>query len=52
LNNIYYKINKDFKVKNRKYLFIIKEKRIRIYKILKKKRNNINKNNNLLILLI
>ena len=54
LNNIYYKANKYFKVKYKKYLFTTREKRGYIYRTLKKEKgNNINdNNNNLLILLI
>ena len=54
LSGIYYKANKDFKIKNKEYLFITKEKWIYTYKILKRKKgNNINSNNNnLLVLLI
>jgi len=53
LDNIYYKANKDFKTKNKKYLFTIKEKGIYTYKTLEKEKgNSISGNNNGLLALL
>ena len=53
LSGIYYKANKDFKIKNKEYLFITKEKGIYTYKTLKKKRgSNISNGNNSLLALL